>query len=272
MGHNILSLYPLGGYELLVRAAAGPVVMELDLISLMGDMGIDNEVPNERSDFGKFRRKEILAGRQFDLIFCDCQVLRNHMKNATDHRQQREATRLTRSQFLTALRRVAVGGTIVIRLHKMDAWETALTLRAVDQFASIQVFKPTVGHCDDSSFYLVAKDVQPGHEEALKAIIAWSKSWKEATFGREGAEVQGEAAPESVSMGKVTEDQVTEFLDEYGTRLATLGDDTWKIQKDAIDNADWFKEGKMQEEEKKGTLNEGSHSWSGADANLRITK
>ena len=72
----------LGGHKLFVRDRfrGAPIrVWQGDLTSLIGDMGIVNiDIPDEHPDFGKFQKDEVWAGEQFDLVFCDGQVLRNH--------------------------------------------------------------------------------------------------------------------------------------------------------------------------------------------------
>ena len=240
-----------GGHKLLVRdgfKGASVRVWQGDITSLVGDMNIDNgDIPEGHPDFGKFQKDEIWARQQFDLVFCDGQVLRNHSQDMAEYRQRREARRLTCSQLLIALRHVKVGGSIVILLHKIDRWDTVLTLRAFDRFANIVLFKPLAGHRARSSFYLVAKNVQPNHKEALAGIQDWTKSWKNATF-----HTLTDDGGEDASLGYENEDmilgqQVKEVMDEFGERLITLGENSWKIQKEAIEKSSWFKKVKTEE-------------------------
>ena len=211
-------------------------------------MGIDNgDVPEEHPDFGKFQKDEVWAGEQFDLVFCDGQVLRNHSQAMAESRQRREATRLTCSQLLIALRHVKVGGSIVIILHKIDRWDTVLTLRAFDRFANITLFKPLAGHKARGSLYLVAKNIQPDHKEALVAVQDWTKSWKDATFRALPAEGRADASPGNENEDMVLGQQVTEVMDDFGERLIMLGENIWRIQKEAIEKSSWFKEVKTEE-------------------------
>lgn len=234
----------LGGYKLFVQdvfEGARVRVWYGDLTSLVGDMGMDNDdIAEEHPDFGKFQKEKVWAGELFDLVFCDGQVLRNHSQGMTECRQHCEARRLTCSQILIALRHVKIGGSIVILLHKIGSWETVLTLRAFDQFADIAIFKPLTAHRSRSSFYLVAKNVQPHHENALKTIKTWTEAWKYPTFRAWADDGQENAFSDDRNDGTVLEEQVTKVMNEYGERLVTLGEHAWKIQTAAIKSSTWF--------------------------------
>ena len=241
----------LGGHKLFVRDGfmGAPVrIWQGDLTSLVGDMGIDDgDIPEERPDFGKFQKDEVWVGEQFDLVFCDGQVLRNHSQEMAEHRQRCEARRLTCGQLLIALRHVRVGGSMVVLLHKIDRWDTVLTLRAFDQFASIALFKPLTAHKARSSFYLVAKNIQPHHKDALVAIQAWTKTWKDATFHALTGEGREDAFSCSGNESTASRQQVTKVMDEFGERLIALGEYTWRVQEEAIRKSPWFKEMKTEE-------------------------
>lgn len=248
-----------GGHKLFVRDGfrGAPIrVWQGDLTSLVGDMGIDNgDIPEEHHDFGKFQKDEVWTGEQFDLVFCDGQVLRNHSHDMAEHRQRCEARRLICTQLLIALRHVRVGGSMVILLHKIDTWDTVLTLRAFDRFASIALFKPLAAHKARSSFYLIAKNIQQYHKDALVAIQDWTKSWKDATFHALTGEGREDAFPGNGNKSTALGLQVTKVIDEFGGRLITLGENTWKIQEEAIRKSPWFKEMKAEENSSASTAN-----------------
>ena len=237
-----------GGHRLFVRdgfRGAAVRVWEGDLTSLVGDMGIDDDdgdgaIPDRYAGFGEFRKDEVWPGERFDLVFCDGQVLRNHCHHMVESRQRCEARRLTCSQLLIALRHVKVGGSMVVLLHKIDRWDTVSLIRAFDRFARITLFKPLAAHKARSSFYLVARNIQPDHEDARTGIRDWTHAWKDATFrnltGEEDV-FSGYSSSEDV----VLKNQVTEAMDEFGERLITLGENAWKIQKEAIEKSAWFK-------------------------------
>lgn len=249
----------LGGHKLLVRDRfrGAPIqVWQGDLTSLIGDMGIVNiDISDEHPDFGKFQNDEVWAGEQFDLVFCDGQVLRNHCQNMAEHRQRCEARRLICSQLLIALRHVRVGGSMVILLHKIDSWDTVLTLRAFDQFASIVLFKPLAAHKARGSFYLVAKNVQPHHKDALMAVQDWTKAWEDATFRAWTGEGREDAFSGNRSDSTALSQHVTKVMDEFGERLITLGENAWKTQEEAIRKSYWFKEMKAEESSRAFTAN-----------------
>lgn len=144
---------------------------------------------------------------------------------------------------------------MVILLHKIDTWDTVLTLRAFDRFASIALFKPLAAHKARSSFYLVAKNIQPHHKDALVAIQDWAKAWNDATFRALTSEGREDAFPgngnESTALGQ----QVTKVMDEFGERLIRLGESNWKIQEEAIRKSPWFKEMKIEESSRASTAN-----------------
>lgn len=71
---------------------------------------------------------------------------------------------------------------MVILLYKIGIWDTILTLRAFDRFASVAPFKPVAAHKARSSFYLVAKNIQPYYKDAPVAIQDWANAWNDATF------------------------------------------------------------------------------------------
>ena len=228
-----------------------------DLTSLVGDMVIDDgDIPEEHPDFGKFQKDEVWVGEQFDLVFCDGQVLRNHSQEMAEHRQRCEARRLTCSQLLIALRHVRVGGSMVILLHKIDTWDTVLTLRAFDRFANIALFKPLTAHRARSSFYLVAKNIQPHRKDALVAIQDWTKAWKDATFRALTGEGREDAFSGNGKRSTALGQQVTKVMDEFGERLITLGEYTWKVQEKAIRKSSWFKEMKTEEGSIASTAND----------------
>lgn len=127
-----------------------------------------------------------------------------------------------------------------------------LTIRTFDRFASITLFKPLAAHKSRSSFYLVAQNIQPDHEDALTGIQDWTKSWKDATFHNLTG---GDAFSGYRGDDVVLKEQVTEAMDEFGERLIMLGENPWKIQKEAIEKSSWFKGSKTEKETRTSTTN-----------------
>lgn len=66
-------------------------------------------------------------------------------------------------------------------LHKVEAWKSLKLLQAFDPFSRIQLFKPTTSHVSPSSFYLIAQEFRPDHDDGLTAREGWLQKWKDAT-------------------------------------------------------------------------------------------
>ncbi|KAK1829595.1 hypothetical protein QBC39DRAFT_127087 [Podospora conica] len=187
-----ISLPPAeGGHDMLLRKKwsstnpKAPIYVSFRDITLLADeMGVPTTtIPPSHPDASSFSSDRPFLGQQFDIVFCDGQVLRTHKRH--EYRERCEATRLTTSQLVIALSRVRPGGTVIVLLHKADAWPSVLIAHAFSQFSTdgITLFKPREGHKQRSSYYLVARGVQPDHEAAREAVRGWKAKWKMATFG-----------------------------------------------------------------------------------------
>lgn len=122
---------------------------------------------------------------------------------------------------------------MVVLLRRPDAWDVVHLLHQFNSFADIRLFKPARKHAVRSTFYLVAKNVQPGSETAKAALEEWKQSWVRSTFG--GEKGTGEKGPET----DVAE--VQKVLDEFGPKLIELATHVWKTQADALDRQDFTK-------------------------------
>jgi hypothetical protein len=150
--------------------------------------------------------------QRFDLVICDGQVLRTHKR--PEYLERTEANRLTSSQLILALQRIRHGGTLIILLHKIESLDTMELLYLFSQFSDIEVFKPLRKHAIRSTFYLIAKNVQPSAEAGRVAVIAWKKAWWNATFGGE----QGVGARRL----EIDDNYAQGFIDSFGDRFTTL--------------------------------------------------
>ncbi|KAG9232170.1 hypothetical protein BJ875DRAFT_381358 [Amylocarpus encephaloides] len=101
-------------------------------------------------------------------------------------------------------------------------------------FASVDVFKPVKMHGTRSSFYMIAKDVQPQAEGAVSAVKESKDAWRKATFG--GEDGTGEKVDPPISY-------TIELLENYGERLIEMGRGVWKIQADALSGTDYAGDG-----------------------------
>ncbi|PQE29865.1 hypothetical protein CJF32_00000537 [Rutstroemia sp. NJR-2017a WRK4] len=86
--------------------------------------------------------------------------------------------------------------------------------------------QPAKKHAIRSTFYLIAKNVEPNSEAARLAIKAWKEVWWSATFG----------GVEGVGIWKidVKNDYTQSVIDNFGDRLARFARPVWKIQADAL--------------------------------------
>ncbi|MCJ1436652.1 hypothetical protein MMC27_006033 [Xylographa pallens] len=171
-----------GGHNLLLRSNR-PGQMEclfLDITMLAGEFSV-TLVPQGHPEHLRFVTDRPYFGQSFQLVFCDGQVLRTHTR--PKHREEFEALRLTLSQLILALQRIATGGTLIMLLHKVDSWQCIQLLYQFSQFAQIQLFKPQKKHALRSSFYLVAKNMQPDQQAAQSAVQQWKEAWWRGTFG-----------------------------------------------------------------------------------------
>ncbi|KAI9720880.1 MAG: hypothetical protein M1812_002719 [Candelaria pacifica] len=226
----------MGGHPMLLPHSLEDPRVEvqfLDLTMLATEYGVPlSEIPTTHPEHNKFTSAQPFTSppQGFSLVMCDGQVLRTHERASC--RQELESKRLTTAQLILGLQRIREGGTLVILLHKVDAWDTVLLLRAFDSFSDICLFKPTESHMVRSSFYLIAKRVRCRSKEAEEAVRGWKEGWWKATFG--GVEGMGV---------EVVDDElfVKSVIEEYGERLVSLGRPVWRIQRDALRKAEYAK-------------------------------
>ncbi len=219
----------IGGHKLILKSYQSSV-MFLDITMLAREFGVD-EVPVTHPDRASFRSVRPFFAQTFHLVFCDGQVLRTHRR--AEYREPQEARRLTLSQLILALQRISPGGTLVMLLHKIEAWDTAELLYKFSHFSSIQLFKPERKHAIRSSFYLVAQNVQPGSEAAKRAVEAWKQAWWRATFGGDNGTGEMPVMPD--------ESYVRTVINEFGKELIALGKSVWEIQANALSKMEFVK-------------------------------
>ena len=202
----------------------------MDLTMLAEEFGTSlSEISKDHPDAKKFSSDRPFLGETFDLVICDGQILRTHFRE--EYRQNREVLRLNVAQLIFGLTRIKHGGTFVMLLHKADAFDNIELLKIFDTIAKIKLFKPQCAHSPRSSFYLIARDVDPTHPKAQEAIQKWKEDWKNATIaGDEGTGVNKEMP---------TEDHVKAVLEEFGPRLIELAKAIWLVQKNALAKASY---------------------------------
>lgn len=198
---------------------------------LAADMGVTkHNIPQGRPDEDNFHLRRALNDECFDLVVCDGQVLRTH--DCPECREFREARRLATTQLILGLEHVKVGETMVILMHKVESWETVCTLRTFSKFSDITLFKSARCHTIRSSFYLVAKNIQPHTFEATEALTNWKKDWFVSTFGDElGFREMIKGDPCDARL----------ILDNFGEELVLMGKQVWNTQAVALGKQSWAK-------------------------------
>ncbi|KAJ5959466.1 uncharacterized protein N7479_006616 [Penicillium vulpinum] len=201
----------------------------LDITMLASDMGA-HEIPTDHPDAKNFLPQQFRPNQLFDLVICDGQVLRTHSR--ASYRETVEARRLTVTQLALGLEHLNPGGTIIVLLHKLEAWETAKLVWTFAKFSSVKLVKPERGHAKRSSFYMIASQVQSQHTEALQSVIKWKDIWQAATLGSED-----DLHQLIWNEGPSAED----FIANFGDDLVRLGKYVWKVQADALAKAPFIK-------------------------------
>ncbi|OTB04792.1 hypothetical protein M426DRAFT_57814 [Hypoxylon sp. CI-4A] len=221
----------IGGHQVLMQADSAVEQRFLDVTMLAADMGIE-EIPESHQDASNFLPRQLKSHQLFDLVLCDGQVLRTHKRPS--YREYGEARRLSTAQLAIGLEHLRPGGTMVVLLHKLEAWSTVNILWRFSRFSSLKVLKPRTSHVTRSSFYMIATKIQGRHPEAIRAIQSWKMAWKAATFDLDDeyklAALDGELSAE-------------ELLDNFGSDLVTLGRPVWKTQAQALEKAPWMRSG-----------------------------
>ena len=161
----------------------------------------------------------------FDLVLSDGQVLRTHKR--LSYRDKLESLRLSVSQLIFAMQHIKTGGTFVMLLHRVCAWPILKRLYTFYKFSSEEhLFKPTKKHALRSSFYLVAKGVNPHAPAAVEAVEKWKQLWAIITF--DCSTWKADEPPE---------DEIKSLLEDFGEKIIELSEPIWKIQSAALQRA-----------------------------------
>ncbi|KAK0435366.1 hypothetical protein EV421DRAFT_2039144 [Armillaria borealis] len=165
-----------------------------------------------------------IPAESFDLVIMDTQHLRNQSHMA--------AHRVYISQLILGRRAVKIGGSIVLRLHRLESDFSARLLYLLDKVSwKIRTFKPMTIHKDRGSFYVIARGVGLDNYRRLSferqtrllhAVDQFRDLW--VNLGKEGSERR-----------LVVEDlnfiiTVDDLVREYTYCLGRLGRKIWEIQ------------------------------------------
>jgi hypothetical protein len=137
--------------------------------------------------------------------------------------------------LVVALQRIREGGSLVVLLHKPEAWDNVELINAFTRFSSVYLFKPERKHTIRSSFYLVATKIRPRDQEALSAVRIWKDRWKTATF---------ETIDTLKTSLSVSKDHVDTLLAHFGPQFIDLATPIWKIQAAGLQSAPFIKKKK----------------------------
>ena len=226
-----------GGYHVFVRHGSGTrmELMQADITMFAAEFGVTEIPPDSQLDAAKFSFERPFV-KQFDLIFCDGHVART--QEVLSHSRATEVSRLTCSQLIIAMQRIKTGGTLILLLHGADLYHNVKLIRFFDKISLLQLFKPVKVHAKKSSFYLVAKDMQPGRTVARATVFKWKQIWKDATFpspaAPKGEETHAQDEAEALLKQAEREKDSDELIESFGERLIELAEPLWEIQKKAL--------------------------------------
>ena len=230
-----------GGYGLKIPFGKSDPRVEVrfaDITMFAAEFGV-TDIPKDHPESSKFSQQRPWATKSFDLVICDGQNARPRMSNIAAYRQNVEDPRLAYSQLMLAMQRIKAGGTFIMLLHKVEMWESVKLLSLFDKISHIELFKPTTSHQNRSSFYLVAKNVQPQQPEAVAASSEWKQAWKDTTFP-DSSRTRSQDEADSTE-GQTPDQQVDSVLETFGERLIELGEPVWEKQTVALEEAKYNK-------------------------------
>jgi 23S rRNA U2552 (ribose-2'-O)-methylase RlmE/FtsJ len=224
-----------GGHAVMLPQTRRAEVRFMDVTMLAEDLGTRIEdITQDHPDAGKFLNRQLNREERFGLVLCGGVVVR--IQSRADYRQTREARRLEASQLSIGLEHLSPGGTLVMVMHKLESWRSILLLWRFSKFCdTVTVVKPRSGHTLKSSFYMVARNVQSQHVEAIRAIDDWKMAWRIATF-----DTEEDYAPQLASICQVSVETV---LMDLGQEVLKWGEQVWKVQADALERAPFVRYG-----------------------------
>ncbi|EQB53632.1 hypothetical protein CGLO_06621 [Colletotrichum gloeosporioides Cg-14] len=220
-----------GGHECLLPPSKNVEVKFMDITMLAQDMGVA-DIPSNHPESDAFIPQQLGPQDKFNLVLCDGQVLRQHEEFRAQYRESCEARRLTVTQLALGLEHLEPGGTMIVLLHKVEAWDTVLLLREFSKFSTVRLLKPLKSHTKRSSFYMIASKVQSQSAAAVAAVKVWKEVWRVATFDLNG---------EMKHNWREEEPNAKEVIDDFGDQLIRLGKSIWKTQAEALERATFIK-------------------------------
>jgi 23S rRNA U2552 (ribose-2'-O)-methylase RlmE/FtsJ len=159
-----------------------------------------------------------------DLVIADCVVMNAHFRAEWREDKRKETIRVNVAQLILGLRRLRPGGTIVMKLYKIQDFETILLLQKLDAIGQLSVWKSAEHPATGADFFAVLRGVRIGTAEVQQVLLSLKAVWWKATFGVGGLDgLVGEsgAEPERADVERV--------LRVWGDRFLELGGDVWSV-------------------------------------------
>ncbi|KAH8750149.1 hypothetical protein F5883DRAFT_633459 [Diaporthe sp. PMI_573] len=207
------------GVESLMRSPRLDLV-QADVTMLAVDLGFSlDDISPGHPDVKRFLKRAIRPRQQFDLVTCEGGVLRTHQ--IASYREHREAHRLKASQLAISLDRAKPGSSMIVLMHKAEAWNSLCLFYKFSKFSQVRLFKPEIEHQHRSSFYMIATNIQSQSEAAKDAVKQWKAEWKTATFGTD-EEYSSQCQDNALDVNKV--------LEEFGESWVDLCREVWAGQ------------------------------------------
>ncbi|KAJ5793288.1 uncharacterized protein N7503_009266 [Penicillium pulvis] len=216
----------IGDYEVLAKRHCQRIIYA-DITMYLTEMGYEGTIPNGHPDANHFDTSRPLLDNTYDIVICGGAVGRDHPRE--EYRQDCEGTRLTVSQMVFAMNHLKTGGSMVLLLHRVEAWDTVCILHAFNQFSEIQLYKHPKCHAIKSSFYLVAKNVDLEHPVAKQSVSHWRNLWGYLTF----KEFEDVPLPDSKLDGSDVA-FVQSMIDDFGPQFQKIAQPVWKCQAKAL--------------------------------------
>ena len=215
-GHDVL----LPGWQKDKRVT----IKFIDITMLAAEIGFPDLILQNHPQASKFSNDLPFRGQTFDIVFCDGQVLHTH---ARAQGVKDEAPRLSSAQIIIALQRIKQGGTMVMLLHQAYGPHTVRLLEAFSHFSQISLFKPTVSHKNRSSFYLVAKNLDPKNERAYHLLQDLRRTWRMYTVQNFGVDItEDDIGGDQKSLEHI--------MESFGETLISLAEPIWELQTTAM--------------------------------------
>ncbi|THY89335.1 NAD(P)-binding protein [Aureobasidium pullulans] len=215
-----------GGHRVLI-ARKSTAITFMDVTMFAGEFGLP-DVPEHQTEWAGMRQEWPYSTSHYDLIICDGAVLRKQYPE--DHKASIERVRLTCAQLYLGLKRIRNGGNMITLLHKTNNLRNFRLIHMFYQFSSVQLFKPLSAHTINSSFYLVAKDVESDSQACLEAMALFKTIWEYATF-----DSASEETFRLCTEFTLQENSLSLEVEEFGPRYIESARPIWNIQAAALD-------------------------------------